>query len=130
MPNIVLDAVREEQEEVNDANAINFLGPHGPRVLATPSMILGMERTCRNLLFPMLDEGDDSVGTHVDVYHLGAAPMGTQVMYRAKLQSVEGRRVIFEVSAFFEHEKIGEGTHERFMITVKRFADKLKAGRL
>lgn len=126
MPNIVLDAEREEKTEVNDSNAITFLGPEGPRVLSTPQMILGMEQTCRNLLLPMLDTGDDSVGTHVDVYHLGAAPMGTTVTFRARLKSVEGRRARFQVSAQMGDRKIGEGTHERFMITVARFAAKLR----
>jgi len=123
---IEIGKVREEIIDVDDRIAIRFLGPEGPRVLATPHMIAQMEMVSRNLLVEMLEPGKDSVGTVVNVKHLGAAPMGTQVTFRSKLISVEDRRATFEVEAFDATEKIGEGLHERFIITVANFAEKMK----
>jgi predicted thioesterase len=73
----------------------------------------------------MLGPGQDTVGTVVHVRHLGAAPMGTEVTFRATISSVEDRRVNFQVEAFDSQEKIGEGTHERFIINVERFGRKM-----
>ena len=123
---IEIGKVREEIIDVDDRIAIRFLGPEGPRVLATPHMIAHMEMVSRNLLVEMLEPGKDSVGTVVNVKHLVAAPMGTQVTFRSKLVSVEDRRATFEVEAFDATEKIGEGLHERFIITVANFAEKMK----
>lgn len=127
MERIQIGASREETMEVTDENAISFLGLPGARVLSTPHMIGYMERTCRNLLLPMLEPGDDSVGTIVNVTHVGGAPLGTTVTFRAEIESVEGRRVNFRVKAFGAFGEVGEGTHQRFAVTVAKFADKMKA---
>ncbi len=127
MERIEIGAVREEKVTVTDENAINFLGLPGARVLSTPHMIGYMERTSRNLVLPMLEPGDDSVGTIVNVSHVGGAPLGTEVTFRAEVESVDGRRVNFRVEAFDAQQKIGEGTHQRFVVTVARFAEKMKA---
>jgi fluoroacetyl-CoA thioesterase len=124
---IEIGAVREEVIDVDDRVAIKFLGMDGARVLSTPQMIGFMEKVSRDLLFEMLEPGKDSVGTIVNVKHLGAAPMGSKVTFRSKLVSLDGRRANFEVEAFDDEEKIGEGTHERFIITVANFAEKMKA---
>ncbi len=118
---------REEKITVTDEVAITFLGVEGARVLSTPQMIGHMEITCRNLVLPMLDPGHDTVGTHVNVYHLAAAPLGMEVTFRAEIVSVDGRKVHFKVEAFDTKEKIGEGTHERTVIDVQRFTAKMKA---
>ncbi len=126
MPEIQLGAAREEVVRVEDQNAITFLGHAGARVLSTPHMIGYMERTSRNLVLPMLEPGFDTVGTIVHVAHLGAAPMGSEVTFRSEIESVENRRVNFRVSAFNQQGKIGEGTHQRFIIHVERFAERLR----
>jgi fluoroacetyl-CoA thioesterase len=123
---IEIGKVREESIVVDDRVAISFLGPQGPRVLSTPQMIAHMEMVSRNMLVEMLEPGKDSVGTIVNVKHLGAAPMGAKVTFRSRLISVEDRRATFEVEAFDETEKIGEGLHERFIITVANFAEKMR----
>jgi predicted thioesterase len=97
------------------------------RVLATPAMILWMERTSRMAVFPLLDEGYDTVGTEVHVKHLAATPLGASVTFRAEVIAVDGRRINFKVEAWNEQEKIGEGTHERTVINVAKFASKLMA---
>lgn len=127
MPEIKVGAVREEKLLVTSEVAIDFLGMENARVLSTPHMIGFMERTCRNLVLEFLEPGHDTVGTHVDVKHLAAAPMGSNVRFVAQILSVNERRVNFKVEAFDEKEKLGEGTHERTVINVQRFATKMAA---
>jgi predicted thioesterase len=119
-------ATREDTVVVGDDHAITFLGPAGPRVLSTPRMIGFMERACRDLVLPMLDPGHDTVGTHVNVYHRKAAPMGATVVFHAELTGVNKRRVQFSVCALMGETIVGEGTHERAIIEVKRFDDQVK----
>jgi len=125
MHNIAIGTKGETRVLVTDENAIRFLGAEGPRVLATPNMIGLMERTCRDTVLPQLDPGYDTVGTHVDVFHLAAAPMGSAVRITAEITAVVDRRVAFRVEAWDEKEKIGEGTHERAIINVAKFAARL-----
>jgi len=124
---IQIGAVREETIDVDDRVSISFLGLEGARVLSTPQMIGHMEGTSRNLLFPMLEPGFDSVGTEVNVSHLAAAPMGEKATFRSEIIAVNERRVTFKVEARDSRDKIGEGTHERFIINVERFAAKMQS---
>lgn len=112
---------------VTSENAISFLGLEGARVLSTPHMIGYMERTCRDTVLPLLEPGHDTVGTHVSVAHLAAAPLGMSVRFSAEVLGVDGRRIQFRVEAFDEKEKIGEGTHERTIINIAKFASRLAA---
>ena len=127
MASIPVGAKCEELMLVTSEVAIDFLGLEGARVLSTPHMIGFMERTCRNLVFEHLDPGHDTVGTHVSVSHLAAAPIGASVTFRAEITGVNDRRVAFNVEAATEKEKIGEGTHERTVINVEKFAARLAA---
>ena len=115
----------EQQVLVTSEIAISFLELEAARVLSTPNMIRLMEMTCRNTVLPLLDAGHDTVGTHVNVAHLAAAPIGMTVTFTAEVIRVEGRRVEFKVVAFDEKEKIGEGTHERGIINIAKFAARL-----
>jgi predicted thioesterase len=126
MAEIPIGTKLEQKLLVDDEVAINFLGMEGARVLATPWMIGWMERTCRNAVLPLLDAGHDTVGTHVDVYHLAATPMGMTVTFKAEVIGVEGRRVNFKVEAWDEKETGGEGTHERAIVNIARFAAKMQ----
>lgn len=115
----------ENRVLVTGENAINFLGVEGARVLSTPHMIGYMERTCRDTVLPLLDRGHDTVGTQVNVSHLAATPIGMTVRFLAEVTVVDGRRIQFHVEAWDEKEKIGEGTHERAIVNVAKFATKL-----
>jgi fluoroacetyl-CoA thioesterase len=125
MANIPIGTKGEFQLLVTTEVAINFLGTEGARVLSTPHMIGYMERTCRDTVLPLLEAGYDTVGTHVNVAHLAAAPIGMSVTFTAEVIRVDGRRVEFRVEARDEKEKIGEGTHERAIINVAKFATRL-----
>jgi predicted thioesterase len=125
MANIPIGTKGEFQLLVTSEVAITFLGTEGTRVLSTPHMIGFMEMTCRNTVLPLLDAGYDTVGTHVNVAHLAASPIGMSVAFTAEVIRVDGRRVEFRVEARDEKEKIGEGTHERAIINVAKFATRL-----
>ena len=116
----------ELHRRVTDDITINFLGLEGARVLATPAMIMLLEMTCRDSILPLLDTGFDSVGTEVKIRHLAATPMGMEVTFKSEVIAVDDRRVRFKVAAFDEKEQIADGTHERFVINVERFAQRLK----
>lgn len=109
--------------------AIDFLGDPEARVLATPYLILWLEVTARNAVKPFLTEGYESVGTEVSVRHLAPTPIGMSVKFIARVAAVEGSRVRFELMARDEREVVAEGTHERFIVNVPRFAAKLAAKR-
>jgi fluoroacetyl-CoA thioesterase len=125
MPELRFGASRAETVTVGNENAITFLGAEGPRVLSTPHMIGYMERTCRNLALSMLEPGHDTVGTHVNVSHCAAAPMGASVTFHAELVSAVKNRVNFKVSARCGEAIIGEGEHQRAIIEVKSFASRV-----
>lgn len=127
MAAIAIGTRGEEKRLVTNENAISFLGLEGARVLSTPHMIGLMEWTCRNTIKPLLEDGYDTVGTHVNVAHLAAAPIGSVVTFTAEVIGVNERRVQFRVEARDEKEKIGEGTHERTIINVAKFATRLAA---
>jgi predicted thioesterase len=125
MAEIPIGTKGEQKLLVTSEVAINFLGLDGARVLSTPHMIGFMERTCRDTVLPLLDPGYDTVGTHVNVAHLAAVPMGMAVRFLAEVTAVNDRRIQFRVEAWDEKEKIGEGTHERTVINVAKFATRL-----
>jgi len=105
-----------------------------PKVFATGFMIVLMEWACADLLAPYLDEGEGSLGTHVDVSHLAATPPGMTVTVEAELSEVRGRKLVFKVRAHDGIDLIGEGRHERVVVAWDRFnakvAEKAKAAEL
>jgi len=127
MAKIPIGTKGEKKLLVTTDLAITFLGVEGARVLSTPHMIGFMEFTCRDTVLPFLDPGYDTVGTHVNVAHLAAAPMGMMVRFMAEVTVVAERRIQFRVEAWDEKEKIGEGTHERAIINIAKFATRLAA---
>lgn len=125
MHQIQTGARRQDRILVTLEEAIDFMGVEEARVLSTPHLVGHLEYTCRDLVKPMLEEGYDTVGTHIDVRHLAATPVGMAVSFHAEIASVDDRRVNFRVEAFDEKEKIAEGTHQRFVVNIARFAARL-----
>ncbi len=105
--------------------ASQFKDPLLPPVFATPMMVLMMENAALNAIRPFLEQGESAVGTVVNVRHLAATPVGMRVRAEAEVVSAEGRSVAFKVSAYDEHELIGDGTHERAVIDLARFHARL-----
>jgi fluoroacetyl-CoA thioesterase len=118
--------VHEETLVVEERHTAAHLGEGGLRVLATPVMVALMEAAARSLVDPHLEPGYLSVGTGLNIKHLAATPQGMRLTVRAELVSVTGHRLTFKVEAYDEHEKVGEGTHTRAVVNLKRFWDKLE----
>jgi fluoroacetyl-CoA thioesterase len=98
-----------------------------PAVLATPVMIMVMENAALNAIKPYLDTGESALGTRVDVRHLAATPAGRRVKGEARVTAVDGRRIEFSIRATDGDEEIGVGTHERMVIQLAKFAERMKA---
>jgi predicted thioesterase len=90
-------------------------------VLATPIMVNLMEAAALQAVEKFMPPGHQTVGTHLDVKHFAATPIGLRVIAHAELVKVEGRTLTFRIRAEDEHEPIGEGVHERLIINVERF---------
>ena len=99
-----------------------------PAVLATGYLVALAEWACIELIKPHLDwPAEQSLGTHVSLSHLAATPPGLTVEVRVRLASVEGRKLVFDVSAHDGVDTIGAGTHERHTIEAARFEAKVAA---
>jgi len=95
--------------------------PHMPMVFATPMMILEMEWASDDAVKACLEPGWITVGTEVDVRHLAATPVGATVRTTSRVIAVERRLIRFEVEAFDEKRRIGEGRHARGLVNVEAF---------
>ena len=98
-------------------------------VFATPMLVALVEQTCYESVLPHLEEGQGTVGTHVNVAHTAATPIGMRVWCESELVEVDRRRLVFKVKAFDECGLIGEGSHERFIIDTVKFFEKVKLTR-
>ena len=97
-----------------------------PPVLATPVMIMIMENAALNAIKPYFDAGETAVGSRIDVIHLAATVVGRKVKGKAEVVRVDGRRIEFKVRATDQGEEIGIGTHERMVIDIAKFSERLK----
>lgn len=102
-----------------------YMGSGSLEVFATPAMIAGMENTCMNCVQPYLEPSQTTVGTRVDISHLSATPVNCKITYSCTLVEIDRRRLVFSVQAFDTVGKIGEGTHERFIVDSARFMEKI-----
>ena len=98
-----------------------FVGSGRIPVLATPVMINVIEAAALNAIEHLLPEGHQSLGTHLDVSHLAATPVGLRVTATAEVLQLDGRSVTFRVEARDNFEVIGGGTHRRVVVSVARF---------
>lgn len=106
-----------------DDTAIRF-GSGGVKVFATPMMVALMENAALNAVDPQLGEAFATVGLSLNVKHIAATPVGMKVHARAELVGIEGKKLHFRIEAFDELEKIGEGTHERYIIELAKFLER------
>ncbi len=111
-------------EMVTDLNTAKSVGSGSLPVYATPAMLALIEKASCVALEGVLNDGETSVGTLLNVKHLAATPVGMQVTATAELIERDGRRLVFKVSASDESGLIGEGTHERFVVFSEKFIEK------
>ena len=114
------DVVREE-------NTAQSVGSGTLPVFATPAMTALMEKAAWTSLAPYLGEGESTVGTKLEITHDSASPLGIKVWAESEVTQVDGKRIVLKVAAYDEKGLIGQGVHERFIITNDRFL--AKAGR-
>lgn len=110
---------------VRETNTALAMGSGSLHVFATPSMIALMEQAACNAVAACLDEESTSVGTLVNITHDAATALGKKVTATATLVEVQGRKLVFEVTAADEDKQIGKGRHERFIINKEKFMAKL-----
>ncbi len=104
-------------EETTAATA----GSGGQRVFSTPHMVALMEQTAWSSVEPFMEEGKTTVGTHLDIAHLSASPVGAHIICESELTEIDRKRLVFKVKASDDAGLIGEGTHERFIIDIEKF---------
>jgi predicted thioesterase len=106
---------------VEERHLASFLGSGAAAVFATPALVALCEEAAFKSVLPYLAAGQSTVGTHIDIRHLAATPLGMTVRAVATLVSVDRRALNFTIEAHDEKEKIGEGKHQRFIIDEARF---------
>ena len=109
---------------VDTTNVAAVMGSGDLDVFATPAMIALMEQAAWTAVAPGLAEGESTVGTKLNISHVSATPVGLKVWAESEVTVVDGKRLEFKVAAYDEKGLIGEGTHERFIITEERFLGK------
>ena len=103
-----------------------FVGSGRIAVLATPVMINVIEAAALASIEHLLPEGHQSLGIHLDISHVAATPIGLRVTATAEVLRVEGRTVTFNVEASDDYERIGGGTHQRVVVSVARFDERVQ----
>jgi len=116
----------EKTITVTSENVATAVHSGGLEVFATPSMIALMESTAVKCVADYLDLSQTTVGIAVNVKHVGASPIGETITATATLTAIDGRKLTFSVQARDRKKLIGEGVHERFMVDIEKFMNKLK----
>jgi predicted thioesterase len=111
---------------VTPSDTAPFVGSGRIAVLATPVMINLIEAAALAAIEHLLPAGHQSLGIHLDVRHTAATPVGMRVTATAQVTAVEGRAVTFKVEARDEREVIGSGTHQRVVVSVERFDERVQ----
>ena len=110
---------------VDESMTADRFGNSGVQVLATPMLVSYFELAAHQLAMQALGPGQGTVGFHIDIRHLAATPIGMRVTFRATLAERDGRRLVFRVEASDEQERVGEGTHVRFVVDMDRFMGRI-----
>ena len=109
---------------VTEALTAKAMGSGELPVYATPAMVTLVEETAWKSVAPALEPGQGTVGTKLDLAHLAATPLGRKVRCETELIEIDRRRLTFSAVIYDEAGKIGEGTHERFIVDNERFLAK------
>ena len=112
------------ETDVNEGNTAQAACSGALPVFGTPFMCALMEEAAWKSIAPHLDAGQSTVGTRLEVTHDSATPVGMKVWAESEVTQVDGKRLVLKVAAYDEKGSIGQGTHERFIITDERFLAK------
>ena len=127
MSELAVGLVGEASESVTRELTAAHWGSGLVASYSTPAMVGLMENAAFNATKPLLPETQTTVGTEVNIKHLAATPVGMTARARAELLELDGRKLVFKVEAWDDVEKIGEGTHTRFIVDVERFSQRFAA---
>jgi fluoroacetyl-CoA thioesterase len=119
-PDLQPGLVGEARTRVAPSDLASAFGSGTVDVYATPAMIALLETAAVNAVDHVLPEGSCTVGTHLDVRHLAPSPLGVEIVARAELIAVDGRRLTFRLEARDPVDTIGDGTHERVIVDASR----------
>jgi len=111
-------------EVVTEELTADKIGSGLVKVFATPMMVALMERTCSESVAPQLGDDECTVGILLEIKHTAATAVGMTVTCESELVEVDGRRLRFHVRAYDDAGEIGDGMHERFIVTRSRFEEK------
>lgn len=126
MKDLAIRAYAEASVKVGKDNTAVAVGSGSLEVFGTPCMIALMEKATVKAIAPFLENDETTVGTKIDVSHCKASGVGTVITARAEICEVQGRKLVFKVSAVDDKgDIIGEGTIERFAVNSERFMSKL-----
>lgn len=112
---------------VTEENTAAAMGSGTLPVFATPAMIALCENTCATMVEELLGEGITSVGTRIDIEHLSASPIGTEITCKATLTAFDGRRLDYTAEVYDNAGLIGKGAHTRFTVKADSFLKKANA---
>jgi len=123
---VTLGATGSAEIVVGEQHTAPHVGSGKVHVLATPVMVNLMEAAALDAAEKLLPAGHQSLGTHLDVRHIAATPVGMKARANAEVIAVDGRKIHFKVEAWDEHELIGDGTHVRVVVNVARFDERVQ----
>jgi fluoroacetyl-CoA thioesterase len=107
-------------------HAVEFAGDGMPAVVSTPNIIQFLERTARHTLAPHLEADERSVGLEIDIKHLAPTPVGQTIHCTARVMSVEGSKIQFQIEARDEREVLVRGLHKRAVINLEKFSKRVR----
>jgi predicted thioesterase len=123
---IAVGRTYQSQTRVEEWMTAEKAGNRGVDVLSTPMLLQLVEDAAMQCLAPLMEPDDISLGTHVDLAHLAATPVGLIVRTEVEIIKVDGKRVEFAFTTFDEREKVADGTHERYLTTREKFKERLE----
>jgi fluoroacetyl-CoA thioesterase len=126
MPGMKVGLRGKEEMIVDRFDLASVMGNIGAEVLSTHRVVLLMELAARNAIKESLPKGKMTVGTFIRIQHLAATPLGSQVRAEASLKEIDGRKLVFDVAAYDEFEKIAEGENEQLVVSVDKFLARIK----
>jgi fluoroacetyl-CoA thioesterase len=116
----------EDTQEVTSEVTATHVGSGSLRVYATPAMALFVERTCKDMVAPLLPKGYDTVGVDIRVRHLAPTPVGGKVRIRAEVVAADEKTIVFKAQLWDDVEMVGEADHQRVVIDVERFLKRVR----
>lgn len=125
-PKLEVGRTYKNQTRVEEWMTAHKAGNTGVDVLSTPMLLQFVEEAAVQCIGPTLEAGEITLGSHAEISHLAPTPVGFIVRVEVEVLASDGRRIEFTFSAFDEREKIAEGTHERYVVALSEFKERIE----